>query len=120
MPIVKIPDGRLVRFPDEMANEQIKDIIRNKFPEAYASEDKVETPLLQLSDEQKSVIAARNKAYEDKQKNASFDWETFAEGFLEGAPLGAEKVAVIDVPADFKTYDDVPCCGQKYKYRIKL
>ena len=67
MPIVKIPDGRLVRFPDEMANEQIKDIIRNKFPEAYASEDKAETPLLQLSDEQKSVIAARNKAYEDKQ-----------------------------------------------------
>lgn len=93
MPIVKVPDGRLVRFPDEMANEQIKDIIRNKFPEAYASEDKAETPFLQLSDEQKSVIAARNKAYKDKQKNASFDWGTFAEGFAEGAPLGAEKVA---------------------------
>lgn len=93
MPIVKVPDGRLVRFPDEMANEQIKDIIRNKFPEAYASEDKAETPFLQLSDEQKSVIAARKKAYEDKQKNASFDWGTFAEGFAEGAPLGAEKVA---------------------------
>lgn len=69
MPIVKVPDGRLVRFPDEMANEQIKDIIRNKFPEAYASEDKAETPLLQLSDEQKSVIAARKKAYEDKQSS---------------------------------------------------
>lgn len=69
MPIVKVPDGRLVRFPDEMANEQIKDIIRNKFPEAYASEDKAETPFLQLSDEQKSVIAARKKAYEDKQSS---------------------------------------------------
>lgn len=69
MPIVKVPDGRLVKFPDEMANEQIKDIIRNKFPEAYASEDKAETPFLQLSDEQKSVIAARKKAYEDKQSS---------------------------------------------------
>lgn len=34
--------------------------------------------------------------------------------------LGAEKIALIDVPADFKTYDDTPCCGQKYKFRIKL
>lgn len=32
--------------------------------------------------------------------------------------LGAEKIAVIDVPKDFTTYDDVPSCGQKYKYRI--
>ena len=47
----------------------------------------------QITDEQRKVIQDRNKAYEDKQKNASFDWETFAEGFLEGAPLGAEKVA---------------------------
>lgn len=69
MPIVKVPDGRLVRFPDEMANEQIKDIIRSKFPGAYASEDRAEAPLLQLSDEQKSVIAARKKAYEDKQSS---------------------------------------------------
>lgn len=47
----------------------------------------------QITDEQRKIIQDRNKAYEDKQKNASFDWETFAEGFLEGAPLGAEKVA---------------------------
>ena len=47
----------------------------------------------QITDEQRKIIQDRNKAYEDKQKNASFDWGTFAEGFAEGAPLGAEKVA---------------------------
>ena len=34
--------------------------------------------------------------------------------------LGAEKIDTITVPEGFKTYDDVPCCGQKYKYRIIL
>ena len=34
--------------------------------------------------------------------------------------LGAEKIATIDVPKGFKTYDDVPSCGKKHKYRIKL
>lgn len=34
--------------------------------------------------------------------------------------LGAEKVATIAVPADFKTYDDTPSCGQKYRYRMIL
>lgn len=34
--------------------------------------------------------------------------------------LGAENIETIAVPADFKTYDDTPCCGQKYKFRIKL
>lgn len=34
--------------------------------------------------------------------------------------LGAEKIATIDVPDGFKTYDDTPCCGKKYKYRIDL
>lgn len=47
----------------------------------------------QITDEQRKIIQDRKKAYEDKQKNASFDWGTFAEGFAEGAPLGAEKVA---------------------------
>lgn len=34
--------------------------------------------------------------------------------------LGAEMIAIIDVPENFKTYDDTPCCGKKYKYQIIL
>jgi len=34
--------------------------------------------------------------------------------------LGAEKIDTIDVPKDFKTYDDTPCVGKKYKFRVKL
>lgn len=34
MPDVRMPDGAVVRFPDEMPKEQIRDIIASKFPEA--------------------------------------------------------------------------------------
>ena len=34
--------------------------------------------------------------------------------------LGAEKIATIDVPPGFKTYDDTPSCGKKYKFRVML
>ena len=34
--------------------------------------------------------------------------------------LGAERIETIEVPPDFKTYDDTACCGQKYKYRVIL
>ena len=33
MPIVKMPDGTQVRFPDDMPREQIRDMIASKFPE---------------------------------------------------------------------------------------
>lgn len=34
MPIVKMPDGTQVRFPDEMPSEQIRGMIASKFPDA--------------------------------------------------------------------------------------
>lgn len=33
MPIVRMPDGAQVRFPDDMPREQIRDMIASKFPE---------------------------------------------------------------------------------------
>ncbi len=33
MPIVKMPDGTQVRFPDDMPREQIRDLIASKFPD---------------------------------------------------------------------------------------
>lgn len=37
MPIVAMPDGTQVRFPDEMPKEQIRDLIAQKFPDAVPS-----------------------------------------------------------------------------------
>lgn len=34
MPVVKMPDGTQVRFPDDMPREQIRDMIASKFPDA--------------------------------------------------------------------------------------
>ena len=45
MPIVRVPDGRLVNFPDDMPNQEIKGIIQKKFPNAF---------LTPLSEEQKA------------------------------------------------------------------
>lgn len=36
MPNVKMPDGAIVRFPDDMPPEQIKSLIASKFPDAVA------------------------------------------------------------------------------------
>lgn len=35
MPIVQMPDGKRVRFPDEMPKDEIKGIIANKYPDAF-------------------------------------------------------------------------------------
>lgn len=39
MPIVKMPDGTQVRFPDEMPQEEIKGFISQKFPDISASKE---------------------------------------------------------------------------------
>ncbi|WPM80918.1 hypothetical protein R5W60_04245 [Brucella pseudintermedia] len=46
MPIVKMPDGTQVRFPDDMPREQIRDMIASKFPDAV--------PQAQTAPEQRS------------------------------------------------------------------
>lgn len=40
MPIVRVPDGREVRFPDDMPKTEIKKIIAAKFPDAFADASK--------------------------------------------------------------------------------
>ena len=49
MPVVKVPDGRLVNFPDDMPREEIKSIIADKFPDA-SFERTPSTPELGLID----------------------------------------------------------------------
>lgn len=40
MPIVKMPDGQQVRFPDDMPSEQIQSMISSKFPEVAEKKPK--------------------------------------------------------------------------------
>ena len=46
MPVVKVPDGRLVNFPDEMPRAEIKSIIASKFPDAFPTAEPEETSIL--------------------------------------------------------------------------
>lgn len=69
MPIIKMPDGTNVIFPDEMSGEEIKGIILKKFPDL----NKKRNSEINISDEQKAQIASNNLRYEQKQtKNGKF------------------------------------------------
>lgn len=44
MPVVRMPDGTEVRFPDEMPAEEIKGLIASKFPDAVPKASEAEKP----------------------------------------------------------------------------
>lgn len=78
MPIVRVPDGRQVRFPDDMSREQIKAIITEKFPQQR------QEPLTQ-----DQLDSLRTQA-EELNKQAGIDtsgWSVAKEG-LKGAGKG--------------------------------
>lgn len=62
MPIIRMPDGQQVRFPDDMSKEQIRGMIASKFPDFANNQG------LNLSEEQKAEIQARNEAYAQRQE----------------------------------------------------
>ena len=57
-----MPDGQQVRFPDDMSKEQIRGMIASKFPDFANNQG------LNLSEEQKADIKARNEAYAQRQE----------------------------------------------------
>lgn len=63
MPIIKMPDGKLVRFPDEMSKEQIKSFVSEKYPNAYPTKTQF-TP----DAEALKQIQANNDAYNSTGK----------------------------------------------------
>ena len=73
MPTVRVPDGRLVKFPDDMPREQIKGIIAEKFPESV----NINTPQIRpMTPEQK--------------EQARLDAEKMREGLnYQSVPMGA-------------------------------
>jgi hypothetical protein len=51
MPIVRMPDGKQVRFPDDMSKDEIKGIISKKYPDAFKAKDsKTEKPAASAAD----------------------------------------------------------------------
>lgn len=86
MPIVRVPDGRQVRFPDNMPREQIKAFIMEKFPE--------KKPVEPLSDDQVNQMKGQAK---DLLNNLGIDTSfnsinnAFADGFQKGYLGGAER-----------------------------
>lgn len=52
MPIIRMPDGRKVRFPDNMPSDEIKSFIAQKYPETQT------TQIKPLTDEQKAKSTA--------------------------------------------------------------
>lgn len=83
MPIVKMPDGQNVRFPDDMPKEQIRSLIIQKFPELGATVEEKETVNLNpLTEEQKA------KPANDYTKGTI---KAFLEGWGEGIESGFNK-----------------------------
>ncbi len=48
MPVVRMPNGTLVRFPDDMPDDQIKGMIAGKFPDVAAAQGKPLMPVGQV------------------------------------------------------------------------
>ena len=87
MPIVRVPDGRQVRFPDDMPREQIKAFIMEKFPE--------KKPVEPLSADQVNQMKGQAK---DLLNNLGIDANggiagSALKGFGKGVLGGAERVA---------------------------
>ena len=97
MPIIRMPDGQKVRFPDDMSKEQIRGMIASKFPDFannqginLTKEQKAE--IQPLTDEQKKE--AQQQAEQMKQ-GLNYQSVPFGavEGALEGVDYGLGKIA---------------------------
>lgn len=84
MPIVKMPDGTQVRFPDDMPREQIRDMIASKFPEV-AQQSQPQAPQLQADDPRDSFLGKVDSAMRGAADMMSFG---FADEIAAGLGTG--------------------------------
>ncbi len=85
---VRLPDGRVASFPDDMPREQIKAFVAQKYPNAYG-----EQSMPEFSPEALAQIEAGNRAYDDK---SHLGWNVaggFVSGMGEGNLSGMGRVA---------------------------
>lgn len=88
MPIVRVPDGRQVRFPDNMPREQIKAFIMDKFQQTKPAEPLSDE---QLADVDRKAAELRNNLGIDTSSGSAF--RDFGKGFGEGYLGGLERLA---------------------------
>ena len=90
MPIVRVPDGRKVRFPDDMPREQIKAFIMEKFPQQSTVSETKQTEKLEITPE---VLKRRDELLKNAGIDTSFNSvnNAFADGFQQGYLGGAER-----------------------------
>lgn len=111
MPIVQMPDGTQVQFPDDMPREQIRDMIASKFPDAVPQSANVQDARQQLGAISQDPFG--NMARE--QYNALPGWQKpivaagdIAQLVGNGATFGFGDKAVAAVRAPFtdKSYEE--------------
>lgn len=85
---VRLPDGRIADFPDDMPREQIKATITQRFPDAYR-----ESSISEMNPEALAQIEANNRSYDDK---SHLGWNVAGDalsGAGEGVLSGMGRVA---------------------------
>ncbi|SCD24321.1 hypothetical protein [Brucella inopinata] len=82
MPIVKMPDGTQVRFPDDMPREQIRDMIASKFPEVAPQQAQAQPGW--------SAAAVADQIEAARQPGTFSD---ATDSILQGIPFGDEIVS---------------------------
>lgn len=92
MPIVQMPDGTRVRFPDDMPPDQIRDMIASRFPDAVPKSDALKQGLNELS----AITQDPRKAMVQEQyDNASTLGKLFVTGDPEFNKLPAWKQPLV-------------------------
>ncbi len=92
MTIVRMPNGKKVRFPDEMPREEIRGFILKKFPDAFSNNVPDLKPLTSEQRDEARKLAGRlrpKKTYSDYLWNNIADIGFGAKKALTGATLGA-------------------------------
>lgn len=122
MPQVRMPDGAIVAFPDDMPAEQIKGLIASKFPQVAGSTQQPSDAYNQAAADMSAITRGMDKGVDgnpvaDRQR-AQYDalpaWQkpivagsdilqTFANGATFG--FGDKAVAAARAPFTDKTYD---------------
>jgi hypothetical protein len=114
MPIIRMPDGKQVRFPDDMSKDEIKGIISKKYPDAFkAKEKEPEKPSASIGD---TALDAAISAGAGVTKGtldlgtAPAELGTMARGAAEG--LGVSKDTVDTISSGIK---NTPILGQLFQ-----
>jgi len=97
MPIVRMPDGQKVRFPDDMSREEIRGMILQKFPDAFDRQqhqyDGLRQGLKPLTDSQKAEAAGLAAGLRPRGFGALEIAGEGLKGFGQGVVSGLGRVA---------------------------